>query len=538
MGSFSSFFTKIFETLKNFFDTKHFKHITFWGEKLFLPVREDDPLKRFKQIIFIQSSYLTILFFTVIGIYEFTLGLRISPLVSAGVIVINFLLMIYLKTGGKIYTLASIHIFLIWMVISFLVLESGGINSNMLVWYILVITMAFEYLDDRFGIGIWLLIVFISVVAIYFLTIRGHLFGGNHLPINYELILVLLFMFFYTLILFVYVSEKNLYQRQLLIKKSDLEARTQELMSTMEELQYQNQQIKFLNEKLEDKQMLIEHQVSVLKSLMKSRDEALNALATKNSVIQSYLQDLNDSLKYAEILQRMFLTDETVLGNYFSSYFIMHEQKQHVGGDFYFIKPVDEKRIFLVLGDATGHGPAGAILGTIAMQYLNDLFRTGLTKPAEILSALRDKVLTQFSHFTSRRNFYFGIEIAAVLFDKDEKTLWFAGLGRPIIIVKDKILLEFIPVNPSIMANQGQEPVNEIKIKLETADKVYMFSDGYYSQLNPQYKKYSKKAFKELLENIALQPLFTQKQILEFNLQEWRKDTELTDDLTILAVQV
>ncbi len=524
--------------MKNFLDTKSFKHIQFLGERFFLPPREDDPFQRFKQIIFIQSSYLTILFLIAIGVYEYLIGLRVSPLVSAGVIFLNLILMLYLRTGGKIYTLSSIHIFLVWLAVTFLVLETGGIDSHILVWYILVITMAFEYLDDRFGIGVWLLIVFLTVVGISVLTKNDVLLTRVSLPTSYEQVLVILFMFFYTAILFVYISEKNLYQRQLLIKKTDLETKTHELMHTMDELQNQNEMIRLLNEKLEDKQMLIEHQVSVLKSLMKSRAESLNVLAKKNAVISRYLEDLNDSLKYAEILQRLFLTDESVLKFYFSSFFVIHKQKQHVGGDFYFIRPMDESKIFVVVGDATGHGPAGAILGTIAMQYLNDISRKDMIYPAQILSELRDKITRQFSYFNDRRRFYFGIEIAALLYDRNKKQVWFAGLGRPIIILHKDSPLEFIPANHSIMLNQEEREIAQIKIQLEDYDKVYMFSDGYYSQLNQEYKKFSKKAFKELLENIALQPLFAQKEILQFNLEEWQAEAEQTDDITLIALQV
>ncbi len=537
-GSLSNFTKQLFKKVKDFFDTRRLKHITFAGEDLFLPEREDDPLKRFKQIIFIQSSYLTIIFLITIGVYEWFLGLKIAALVNLAVVFINLLIMFHLKIGGKIYVISSIHIFLLWMSITFLILQTTGINSNMLVWYVLVITMAFEYLDDRFSIVVWLLIIFLSIFGIYFMSKYGYLLSEEKLPSNYELYLVVIFILFFTALLFVYISEKNLYQRQLLIKKADLETKTHELMLTLDELQKQNERIRFLNDKLEDKQMLVEHQISVLKTLMKSRDHALKQLSQKNKIINQYLHDIDDSLKYAEILQKMFLTDEQILKDYFTSFFIIHEQKQHVGGDFYYIKPIKQNQIFVALGDATGHGPAGAILSTIALQYLIDVFSKEIYTPARVLSILRKKIITQLSNFASKHSLHFGIEIAAILYDKNQKTILFAGLGRPIIILKKDILLEFISSNHSIIAQEQNEPVKEIKIKLDTHDKIFLFSDGYYSQLNPEFKKFSKKSFKKLLERIALQPLFTQKQIIEYTLHDWQENAEMTDDITIIGLQV
>ena len=169
---------------------------------------------------------------------------------------------------------------------------------------------------------------------------------------------------------------------------------------------------------------------------------------------------------------------------------------------------------------------------------MNDICNNGNIQPSFILTKLRDRVLRHFAFFTLEEKFYFGIEVVAIVYDKQYKTLLVSSLGMPLIIVKGDILLEFLPFNRSIMNHLFMDPVNQIKIQLSRRDKIYLFSDGYYSQLNENYKKLKRGTFKKLLEELASQPMFTQKQVLEYQLKLWRGEQELTDDITVLGLEI
>ncbi len=69
-------------------------------------------------------------------------------------------------------------------------------------------------------------------------------------------------------------------------------------------------------------------------------------------------------------------------------------------------------------------------------------------------------------------------------------------------------------------------------------DIIYLFSDGYVDQLGgPNRKTYRSRQFKQLLINIHQKPLHEQKEILEKEYEEWRKDIEQIDDIMVMGIR-
>ncbi len=528
---------KIIQEMRDFFNPKKLKHLKFFGEDFFLPPREDDLLLRFKEIILVQSSYITFFSFILLGIYEYSINMPLAALISFSLAVFNVIILFYLKFNRKYWVVASMHIFLVWLKVTFLILETGGIDSNMLLWYILVITLAFEYIDDRLGVGLWLLIVGLTLAGVSYLSSKNILFSVEELPLHYEITFNILFLFIFTAILFVYVSEKNLYQKELEAQGAKLDARAHEYELALDELNMQNEQIITLNERLEDKQRLIMHQVEVLRNLMKARTEAIVYINKQKSIIQGYLNELEEGNKYAAVLQHLFLSDYSLLEDYFSRYFVFNRQKYAVGGDFYFVRPIDKDKIFVFLGDATGHASAGAILGSIVTILLGKYIDQNIYMPDEVLNLLQKEIKDLFEN-TENEKIYYGIRSFALLHDKKSQSLKYASAGGSAFIFKENMIEEIKDRSTIIASFFPPRPVQLFNIELNDGDKIILFTDGYYSQLNPEYKKFSKKRFRELWTRIGTQPIFVQREILQFELEKWKKDMEQTDDITIIALQI
>ncbi len=535
MGSFL-WLKKFFQEMRDFFNPKKLKHLKFFGEDFFLPPREDNILLRFKEIILVQSSYVTFFSFLILGAYEYSINMPLAALISFSLAVFNVIILFYLKLNGKYWIVASMHIFLVWLKVTFLLLETGGMDSNMLLWYILVITLAFEYIDDRLGVGLWLLIIVLTLGGLFYLTRKGILFSTLTLPSHYEIAYNLLFLLIFTAILFIYVSEKNLYQKELEAQSAKLEARAHEYELALDELNMQNEKIVLLNDRLEDKQRLIMHQVEVLRNLMKTRTEAIVYINKQKSVIQGYLNELEESNKYAAVLQHFFLSDYAVLENYFSRYFVFNKQKYAVGGDFYFIRPIDENKIFVFLGDATGHASAGAILGSIVTILLTKFLNQNLYMPDQILDLIHKEMKALFEGSGNDRVFY-GVRAFAMLYDKTQQTLYCSSAGSSAFIFKDE-LKEIKTKNSLIASFSPAASFDLFNFEFNKGDKIILFTDGFYSQLNPEYEKFSKKRFRYLWTRIGVQPIFAQREILQFELDNWKKNMEQTDDITIIALQI
>ena len=84
-------------------------------------------------------------------------------------------------------------------------------------------------------------------------------------------------------------------------------------------------------------------------------------------------------------------------------------------------------------------------------------------------------------------------------------------------------------------------PFNTSKIQLNKGDRLFLFSDGAQDQFGGpgRRRKFSKKQLQGLIceeENLKI-PLQKQYDIIVNSIEEWKGDRELTDDITLLALE-
>jgi serine phosphatase RsbU (regulator of sigma subunit) len=84
---------------------------------------------------------------------------------------------------------------------------------------------------------------------------------------------------------------------------------------------------------------------------------------------------------------------------------------------------------------------------------------------------------------------------------------------------------------------EGSFALHEIDI--QKGDIIYMFSDGYADQFGGEKgKKFSTKRLCEVLLNIHRKPMNEQKVVLERTIEDWMKESEQIDDITIMGIRL
>jgi serine phosphatase RsbU (regulator of sigma subunit) len=74
---------------------------------------------------------------------------------------------------------------------------------------------------------------------------------------------------------------------------------------------------------------------------------------------------------------------------------------------------------------------------------------------------------------------------------------------------------------------------------LEKGDKIYLFSDGYADQFGGvKGKKFMYRRFRELILGVSSKEFSTQKNELELEFKNWRKDIEQLDDVCVVGIEV
>ena len=264
-----------------------------------------------------------------------------------------------------------------------------------------------------------------------------------------------------------------------------------------------------------------------------------NEFKQRDIIIQKNKEIMAD-IRYASRIQHAILPNLEFIENNIFEYFILHQPKSHVSGDFYWFTSKNDLK-FLAVGDCTGHGLSGALMHMLGAVYLNEIVSTKKFETAsDILDQLRDYVMRSLNQKGASGEAQDGLDIALCIIDFKNKSLQFSGANNPLYIIRNKELIEIkgdrMPVG--IHINFDKPFTNHI-INLESNDQLYLFSDGYADQFGgPKGKKFKYSQFKELLVQINQKPMEEQHKLLNHYIEAWQGDLEQLDDVCVIGVRV
>jgi serine phosphatase RsbU (regulator of sigma subunit) len=239
-------------------------------------------------------------------------------------------------------------------------------------------------------------------------------------------------------------------------------------------------------------------------------------------------------------LQDAMLPDDKLFHSMLPDSFVYFKQRDTIGGDYYWVKEVNNKVIFAAF-DCIGRGIKGAAMTLITEFWLNKIiYEEGRSEPNNILSSLHYKVLSELQIKNPRLSF--GIDIAICSYDKEKRVLKFAGAKNSLFLVQNNELIEYKANLHSIgyqSANSSGVEFRQDTINLDSDTMVYLFSDGYLQQSGSEnQKKFNIKNFKELLSEMSSLPMSSQLKIIGDTMQNWMGSEKQTDDMVVLGVRL
>ena len=183
-----------------------------------------------------------------------------------------------------------------------------------------------------------------------------------------------------------------------------------------------------------ERKQIQEQIIDQLKVNEKLKDKVNRELEQK---VKERTREITDSIDYAQRIQDAVLPRKEYLDQIMSEYFIFYKPKDIVSGDFYWIKEVN-KSLIVVAADCTGHGVPGAFMSMLGITLLDEqLGKTRLDAPGEILDNLRSKVkemLVQKGQTEEQKD---GMDMAIAIIDKEKKELQFAGANNPLFLIRN-----------------------------------------------------------------------------------------------------
>ena len=292
--------------------------------------------------------------------------------------------------------------------------------------------------------------------------------------------------------------------------------------------------------------------IEVVKEQLVEKTQKINEnLNIKNIKDQlSYIiKDLStavDSFNMAAGIQHNILPSKIYFKICLPESFILFKPKDILSGDFYFVSKQKNKVVFAA-ADCTGHGTSAAMLSMICSNYMDQAVNDNhLTDPSAIISFVYKKMVSFMKRHHNTIISDHGMEIAICTLIPASRTLFYAGIKRPLYVFRNS-KLEIL--KPQKVSSRSYESVIEYtepsqKLKLKKGNMVYMFSDGFPDQFGgPDHRNYSNKQFKKMLESIQTLSMLEQYAAMNNTIEQWRSYdpeniTEQTDDILVIGVKV
>ena len=255
---------------------------------------------------------------------------------------------------------------------------------------------------------------------------------------------------------------------------------------------------------------------------------------------------MRDSLTYAQRIQKALLpTPEEVQALFPKNYQldILFQPKEAVSGDFYWATRVHNKTV-LFIGDATGHGVAGAFMTILAINILESLTKEKMViLPDLVLEELHKQLQTklrQDDSGSSDRTVLDSLEGYAVLIEGDKITV--ASSMRPIVVIDENGIQNIAGSKKTIGGTQflGDEFFSSQTINLNSGESIYLFSDGIENQIGGYdgQQRFGKSNLIDLITQANDLPFSKRTRGIFKKIQDWKGFfSEQSDDVILVAIE-
>ncbi len=295
----------------------------------------------------------------------------------------------------------------------------------------------------------------------------------------------------------------------------------------------------------------------VVVSANRRRKRLNEELSSKNAqireqkaIVEDKNQSISDSIQYAKRLQSAILPKSSWIGK-FLDYFVFYQAKDIVSGDFYWF---EEKQgvNYLAVADCTGHGVPGAMVSVVCANALDRaLFEHDNSSPKDILNKTRELVIETFSQ--SDDNVEDGMDITLCAIDDQRNIVTFSGANNPLWIVREGkvdgadstkeldelILSEFKGSKQPVGNYPIMKDFDQVEIKIQSGDQLYLFSDGYIDQFGGESgKKFKSTQLKKLILENAKSSLGQQRRAISGAFNHWKGSEEQVDDVCVIGVRI
>lgn len=289
------------------------------------------------------------------------------------------------------------------------------------------------------------------------------------------------------------------------------------------------------------------HANEVLEQKVQERTEEITV---QKQVVERQKEEIVDSIRYAERIQKALIPREEALHEFFGDGFVFFKPRDIVSGDFYWFgktaatNPWQGRtghRLFAT-ADCTGHGVPGAMMSVLGYNALEKALATPLVDdPAKMLDLVNSEILRALNE-RGEQGLRDGMDLSLCAYHPESQTLQFAGARNNLYILRggDFMVLkgDRVPIGHRWeMGEAGHFTCQSLE--LQPGDTLYAFTDGFPDQFGGAHnKKLKSRPLLEMIQQVAHHSLAEQKLLLHRTFELWKGSEAQTDDVCMVAVRV
>jgi ligand-binding sensor domain-containing protein/serine phosphatase RsbU (regulator of sigma subunit) len=273
-------------------------------------------------------------------------------------------------------------------------------------------------------------------------------------------------------------------------------------------------------------------------------EKARKNIQSSKEIIEEKNLNIMSSIRYARKIQQAMLQIKEKMEKELKDYFLIYEPRDIVSGDFYWFD-ITKDHYLVALADCTGHGVPGALLSMIGYMMLNEVVKVRhILDPAEILARLHQGFRYILKQEIEKTDTYDGMDIGLCRVDLQTGKITYAGARRPLFYVKNSEFIEIKGDRKSIGGRQTEKKHSFTNHVIDILDKnqdgimLYLTTDGFADQQNPQNQKYGTHRIKKFLRDHAYLNPAQQKEALLEELKKHQANEEQRDDITIIGISI
>ncbi|WPC44150.1 SpoIIE family protein phosphatase [Clostridium sp. JS66] len=251
-------------------------------------------------------------------------------------------------------------------------------------------------------------------------------------------------------------------------------------------------------------------------------------------------EKIKDSIEYAKRLQESILPLNSEMKKVFKDSFVIWKPRDIVGGDFFWLRQIDDVTI-LAVGDCTGHGVPGAFMTMTVNAILHNIVATvDKDDPSLILKELHTRLKETLNKSSNPESVDDGLDIAIFCINK-KSNLLYCSANLELYIKNGEEVRTFKPQTKGVGYNyiELKENLCNENISIEKGDILIVTTDGFIHQ-NGGQKNYpfGKKRLYNMIQKCEVKDLDSMKIEFENTLQQYMNDEDQRDDITVFAFKI